>query len=334
VEILVLHPGALGDIILSLPALRILRDRFKDARITLAANTDFAITAASGYVHRIVSLAIFPLQRLHSSEAVSPEDKMLWCSYDRIVSWTGFGAEAFGKKFAELHDCVLLAAWKPGTCERRHVARLFVDSLRPWLQVPQVIPIPEIRLDSADRRRGSEWLQGQGWLSEKPLIAIHPGAGSAVKRWPLRRFLELADKLRASGSLLVIEGPAETGLDREQVRVLGAGTYLASNLPLPLLAGILSHCRSFVGNDSGIAHLAAALRIPCVVLFGPTAPEHWAPLGSHVSVLHDTKNCVVCTHGLEGRHACMENIRLDDVLAQALRNLSFTPRIAECPGKT
>jgi heptosyltransferase-2 len=334
VEILILHPGALGDIILSLPALGILRDRFQDTRITLAANTDFAVAVASGYVHRIVSLAALPLQRLYGSETVPPEDELLWRSYDRIISWTGFGAEAFGKKLAGLHRCVLVAAWKPRICEWRHVARLFADSLRPWLRVPEAMPMPEVKLDPDDRRRGGEWLWEQGWRGERPLVAIHPGAGSAAKRWPQHKFQELEHRLRAHGSLLIVEGPAETGLGREQARVLGAGTHLASSLPLPLLAGILSHCHSFVGNDSGIAHLAAGLQIPCVVLFGPSAPEHWAPLGSHVSILRDTKNCLSCERGLEGRHTCMENISLETVQAQALRKLSSTAWIAEHAGKT
>lgn len=330
-EILILHPGALGDIILSLPALRVLRDRFQDARITLAANSDFAVAVASGYVHRIVSLSALPLQRLYGSEHVLPEDELLWRSYGRIISWTGFGVEAFERKLVELHPCVLVAAWKPGPCEPRHVARLFVDSLGPWLQVPHSMPIPEVKLDPDDRRRGGEWLWERGWRSEEPLIAIHPGAGNAAKRWPLEKFWELAHRLRAHGTLLIVEGPAEIGLGREQARLLGAGTYLAPNLPLPLLAGILAHCHCFIGNDSGIAHLAAGLQVPCVVLFGPTAPEHWAPLGSHVSILRDTRNCLACERGLEGHHTCMGNIPVDAVLAQAFRKLPFAAGIAEHP---
>jgi len=62
---------------------------------------------------------------------------------------------------------------------------------------------------------------------------------------------------------------------------------LAVDLPLDLVSSILMCCRAYVGNDTGVAHMAAALGIPCVLIFGPTRPEQWAPLGNNVSVLRD-----------------------------------------------
>jgi heptosyltransferase III len=315
VEILVLHPGALGDIILSLPALRFLREQIPDARITLAANSDFAGAVASGYVGRVLSLSALPLHRMLAPAVPTPEDELLWRAYDRVLSWFGSGEAAFAAKLAQIHPCVITANWKPGPGEQRHVARLFIDSLHPWLPPPPEIPATAINLDREDRERGDDWLVEQGWTGSAPLIAVHPGAGSAVKRWPLSRFGEVARRLRAQGELLILEGPAEDGLGCDLAVRLGSRSYLACQLPLRLLAAVLRHCSAFVGNDSGIAHLAAGLGVPSVVIFGPTAPHHWAPIGEHIHVLRNTSDCRACKPETDCTHTCLNNISPQLVLA-------------------
>lgn len=321
-EILVLHPGALGDIILSLPAMKILRDRFRGAGITLAANTDFASAVASAYVSQIRSLSTLPIYRLYTSATLSDEEKKLWLSYDRILSWTGHACESYATKLSTLHPTVIVAPWKPGPDECRHVSRIFADSLDSWFQTPKSLPVAEIVVDPDDCRTADEWLHRQGWREGIPLIALHPGAGSIQKRWPQKKFLELARCLLPYGTLLVLEGPAEPGLGRALAAELSPGAILVS-LPLRLLAAVLRQARVYIGNDSGIAHLAAAMTIHSVVLFGPTAPRHWAPLGAHVSVLWNNLGCLPCERADNGvaLHTCMDNISVEDVFAQALRHL-------------
>ena len=116
-----------------------------------------------------------------------------------------------------------------------------------------------------------------------------PGPGARRSVGGLHRFQELALRLHGQGELVVVEGPAEAGLGEDLAAGFGAGRIPArADLPLRILAAVLKHCRLFVGNDSGIAHLAAGLGLPCVVLFGPTSPAHWAPIGRRISVLRDT----------------------------------------------
>ncbi len=284
-RILVVHPGALGDIILSLPALRLLGDYFPGAETTLAANLDFATVVATGYAARFLSLSSLPLHRVFGPEAIPDEDLRFWRSFDRIVSWTGSGDDAFAARLAQVHPASLTARWRPTDDDSRHVSRIFLDSLRPWVMPPADIPLSKIEIRAQTRIEAAAWLEGQGYSGRRPLYILHPGAGNKEKRWPAERFLDLGLRLVATGDLLIAEGPAEPGIGRALSRAIGDKTYLADNLPLPQLAGAISYGRAFVGNDSGIAHLAAGLQIPTVVLFGPTRPEHWAPLGKHVSVL-------------------------------------------------
>jgi len=132
--------------------------------------------------------------------------------------------------------------------------------------------------------------------------------------------------LRGQGRLVVVEGPAEEGLGEDLAAGFGADACRARRLPLRILAAVLKHCRLFVGNDSGIAHLAAGLGLPCVVLFGPTSPAHWAPIGKRISVLRDTSGCLACGHEPVARHTCLNNISVDKVLESAKRGLSAFSR--------
>jgi heptosyltransferase-2 len=112
-------------------------------------------------------------------------------------------------------------------------------------------------------------------------IAIHPGSGSPRKNWPVERWAELGGRLRGQAPLLIVGGEA----DAAAVAALAALGEVAQNLSLPELARRLAACQRFLGHDSGVSHLAAAVGTPCVLLFGPTDPAMWAPPGEHVHVI-------------------------------------------------
>lgn len=148
-------------------------------------------------------------------------------------------------------------------------------------------------------------------------IILHPGAGAVWKRWPAQRLGAVARTLRERDhDVALLAGPD----DAEAVEAT-----LAHGGPLPVLrsasirhlAGILSRVRLFVGNDSGVSHLAAAAGAPTIALFGPTDPASWAPLGN-VRVL---RRCSATT-ARQGQIrvcdvvACMEGIGVEDVLAE------------------
>jgi ADP-heptose:LPS heptosyltransferase len=316
VEILLLHPGGLGDIILSLPAIDLLREQYPAARFTIAANLDHVAPILSAYADNAVSLSTLPLHNLYADHELPPADSLFWKSFDRIISWTGWGDAAFIRKLKALHPDACVASWRPGPQEQRHVSRLFVDSLGPEIASGARAVPPRILLDSQSLNQGLAWLYERGWRNGDSPIALHPGAGSPTKRWPLDRFVLLAQRLVFEGrkKLLIIEGPAESGLATMIMKALPAGEAItAESLTLDILAAVIAHAETFVGNDSGIAHLAAALGIPSIVIFGPTLPHLWAPLGPHITVLRDSRGCEACA--LEGKiHTCLENITVEDVI--------------------
>jgi ADP-heptose:LPS heptosyltransferase len=239
-----------------------------------------------------------------------------------VVSWTGFGNSDFVANLRRISPDAIVASWHPESQDQRHVSRLFIESLRSSAE--EVLDTePKIHLDSDSLRDGIRWLIAQGWKEKERLIAIHPGAGSKRKCWPLERFIDVARRLDFDHyKLLLIEGPAEEGISRRISEALPEGkSVVAGSVPLKLLAAVLKNSRLFIGNDSGLAHLAAALKAPSIVLFGPTIPQHWAPLGSHVTVLHEPLGCRACAAGC-GDHTCLLNITVDDVIRSAHRALN------------
>jgi ADP-heptose:LPS heptosyltransferase len=315
VEILILHPGGLGDIILSLPAIALIRNKCPSARITFAGNLDHLAAVVSGYADRIVSLSALPLHRLYARDTLPEPDMRFWKSFDRIVSWTGSGDHEFTRNFGKIHPDVCIASWHPKPGETRHVSQLFIDSLETGIPPGTEPTPPHILLDEKLRKEGKQWLIEHGWNDHDPLMALHPGAGSTAKRWPLTRFISLARHLTLykESKLLIIQGPAEPELAKQIAQALTKVDVIrAESIPLNLLAAILTQCEAFVGNDSGIAHLAAALRVPSIVLFGPTLPRHWAPLGQHVVILRNVHNCEGCADGTNN-HSCLENITVEDI---------------------
>jgi ADP-heptose:LPS heptosyltransferase len=133
-------------------------------------------------------------------------------------------------------------------------------------------------------------------------LAIHPGSGSPAKNWAASRFAELVRALSPGRPWLLAVGPA----DEAAAAALGASpdAVVARSLPPRVLGSVLREAGAYVGNDSGVSHLAAAFGAPVLALFGPTDPAHWAPVGSRV-------------HVLRAPDLSLESLSIDAVVARA-----------------
>lgn len=127
--------------------------------------------------------------------------------------------------------------------------------------------------------------QAGPWLDRLAprFVAIHPGSGAPRKNWPPDRFAALAERLAAGRSFLLIEGPADADA-AAPVSCLPAAVR-ARDLPPRVLGAVLARAGLYVGNDSGVSHLAAAWGAPVLALFGATDSAQWAPVGPRVRVL-------------------------------------------------
>jgi hypothetical protein len=137
---------------------------------------------------------------------------------------------------------------------------------------------PTLQATSAEREQAAAL---RGDLPER-FLAVHPGSGAIAKSWPPDRFGGLIDAL-GPGRFLLVEGPADAGA---AAALRGRrGAVLARGLPPRVLGALLARAAALVGNDSGVAHLAAAWGAPTVALFGPTDPGVWSPVGPRVTIV-------------------------------------------------
>ena len=153
-------------------------------------------------------------------------------------------------------------------------------------------PRAKIHPSDSDREMASRFLKMVG---REPIVAIHPGSGSEKKNWPVENFAAVArwvsDELAAQ--LLVVEGEADERVVAKLTRLLEPRPItVASRLKLVELAAVLERCVLFLGNDSGITHIAAAVGTPVVAMFGSASPPIWEPRGERVRVVRFCDNDV------------------------------------------
>ncbi len=301
-RILVIRGGAIGDFILTLPALKLLRDKFPTAQIEILGYKHIVALAENRfYANATRSIDYAPLSRFFARDAELPRDLVEYFSgFDLIVSYLFDPDEIF---VANLRRCnaARLISGSPKFHEREHAARQLATPLADLglhLRDASAFLFP----NADDRNAAIRFLQGM----DSPVIALHPGSGSEKKNWPIQNWIDLGNYLlgeKPSGSgdfpvaelpsrrfgkrrsLVVVSGEADEGRTTQLRSVWkDKPVRFATNLPLPQLAGILENA-FFVGHDSGISHLAAAAGAKCILLFGPTNPAIWAPANENVRVL-------------------------------------------------
>jgi len=279
---LVVHPGALGDVLLAGPALGHLRAL--GLHTTLAVNSRLVpLFKGSGLIDDARDVEGLGLHRLFV-EPPDPGALDVIASFDALVCWLGAGDSAFRANLARLSRPTVVARAAPPPGTGRHVSRHLLETLAPLGPLPAGLPSVRLRVTEADRAMAGQWLAARG-IGPADAVVLQPGAGSTAKVWP--GFAALARQLRADGfPLVALAGPADGPVVQALLEV-GAleEDRLVRDWPLPEIAALLSLARAVVGNDSGPTHLAAAVGCPTVALFGPTDPAVWAPLGAHVRAI-------------------------------------------------
>ncbi len=286
-RILVLRPGAIGDTLVTVPALHTLRRRFPSARIEIAGNpVVLPLLASSDLVDRCIAFDDPRVTRLFVPSGPAPDDAFL--GIDVAVAWCadpeGVLARALRARGASR---VVVTSSRPPLDRSVHVARYLLECLGP-LGVEQAGPLdlPPIRTSTGGERQAREEILALG-LEGRPFVAIHPGSGSPAKNWPAERYAAIVDAMEEDHGLpsLVFGGPADAEVLKRLSATVRHPPRMLLDRPLAVVAALLRRARAFLGNDSGLAHLAGLLGVPSLALFGPTDPVHWSPLGPHVRVL-------------------------------------------------
>lgn len=323
-SMLVIHQGALGDFLLALPTLSALRRAFPEARPFMM-----------GYP-RILQLAE---GRFYAEEIFSIDQKGMATFFvregtlDRGLSqfFSGFGLiVVFGKDGegtlinnlkrvcqGRIFHINPLPNWDDGVHLSDHLLRQLTR-----YRVPFSDQNPRLYLREEDREWGREFWMGKGVSPEERsnIIVLHPGSGSRKKLWPLKHVIDLFRHLQSKPDrkFLLILGPAEGPEVHQAFGGMNSPRLIpAKGLSLVQLASVMEESRLFIGNDSGISHMAAALGLPTLAIFGPTDHRVWSPRGERVEVIRRGIPCSPCAEErffLCRDLECLNMIEVGDVL--------------------
>lgn len=298
-KILVIRGGAIGDFILTLPVLSALRMNFPDTRLELLAYPRVApLALAGGLVDEAQSIDARPMASFFAKHGRLPSElAAFFASFDIIISYLFDPDLIFRENVDRCSKAQFIAGrHRPDESGSLHAAETF---LKPLVQLAIFDPDPVPRLDPSaviltqEEPQPDEYpvLQRStvdpapadgGWL------ALHPGSGSERKNWPEENWRELLARLVTQTAIrfLLVGGEAEGGrIARLAASLPPDRLKAAHSLPLPQLARLLRQCSAYIGHDSGISHLAAAVGLPGLVLWGETRQEIWRPRSDQFQVL-------------------------------------------------
>ncbi len=305
---LIIQPGAIGDLILTLPLVRLLKEKCKLDRIDAIGHFErLRMIAGRSFIGRIFSQEEAQLHRLFVDSAefdVEEGDCLIeqFRKYEWIVTFLADENGHFERNLIYTASIthaaeIITLKPKPPTDFSEHAARYHLQQFAEQTELELApeedwLTEPLIEVSEADRPAVQKLLTELNIETFRPIVAIHPGSGGEHKCWPLDNFLKLAVRLRTDlFEVVFLWGPAERerwGADA--VRLVEAVAPVLVEASLADLASVLSCCTGYVGNDSGIGHLAGALGIPTISIFGPTNPRQWRPLGPKVSVCEPPTN--------------------------------------------
>lgn len=320
-KILVFFPGALGDFICFLPALEKLATA---TEVDLYARTEYAGLPPAPV--RVYSLERYEVSRLFVPGAEREERlQRFFGPYSRIYSWMGSGQQDFVKHVQMLAGGKLsIFPFRPSG-SRIHMVDYFLSCV--GIEAPrEMLPDILIRPGALAWRR---WFWRRSGLEGKRVLVLSPGSGAREKNWPIGSYMAVAEwwEKKFDGQSVVVLGPVEE--EREQNGNCWGNARVVRGLELAKLAALISRCDLYLGNDSGVSHLAAAVGVKTVALFGPTDPLQWAPRGRRVTVVTQNVECSPClpqVMKLCPHRKCLNALSPDSVIHRLEELLKMTNR--------
>ena len=282
-KILVVRGGAIGDFVLTLPVLTALRTQFSQSHLEVLGYAHIAqLALAAGLVDAVRSIEARPLAGFFASKGeLSPELSDYFAGFHLIISYLYDPDEIFQTNVARCTKAQFIAGpHRPDEQLTKHATEVFLKPLER-LAIFGADPTPRLLLGSLNSQPST--------LNQ---LAVHPGSGSERKNWPQENWKELLHSLLAATpvNVLLVGGEAEGNrLQQLASRLPAERIQLAQNLPLAELANRLQSCKAFVGHDSGISHLAAAVGLPGLVLWGETVEAIWRPKNERVQILRGAR---------------------------------------------
>jgi heptosyltransferase-3 len=299
----ILQPGAIGDCVLTLPLAEFMKDRLGLGGVDILGHTEYiGIFPGRTCVDSVRSIESLELHRLFAETDkfdLADRDSLInfFGNYAWIAMFLGEPDSNFERNLIFTANCsrsteVITLSLKPPEEFSAHIADFYIQqfiaqsglSLEPWL-VRKAKNL--IKATKADINRGKELLEEIDIAFCEKIVIIHPGSGGPHKCWHLDNFLAAAGELAAKDiKVIFLLGPAEQErFNDTAIKKINGAAKCLMDLSLTQVLELLSCADAYLGNDSGITHLAAAMGVKTLAVFGPTNPEVYRPIGHSVTVV-------------------------------------------------
>jgi len=321
-----------GDAIMALPALRAVRSRFADAEITILARPYVAFIYKD---QQVCDNMMFVDDKRDMAGEIRAQkfDVAVLLQNAFEAAWFAWRAAiperiGYARDGRSLLLTKALPVPKPGEIPA-HEQYYYLELLRRagWLDSLPSESFIKLDVPEGNRQSAAEFLRFNGVKPDSLRVAIGAGASyGSAKCWPPDRFAELANRLQAqSGTDIILFG---TLAEAPVSSAIAAGMHrapidLTGKTAINDLPALLSQCHLFIGNDSGAMHVAAAVGLPVVAVFGPTDPRGTAPVTPRCSIVQERPYCSPCfLRRCPTDHRCMTRVTPDAVEAAARQWIS------------
>jgi heptosyltransferase-1 len=320
-NILVIDFGQLGDVVLSLPALRAIRERFPQARVTVAVGKPGAgVVELSGYADSTLIVDRVGLRDgpkpLSIMRIMGLVKEVRRAQFDFIIdlhslyetNLLGYLSGAPKRLYARRPNRSLdfLANFDPrppveDTRPSKHAIDRYLDVLIP-LGIKDAPRVPRLRTRAEDDRAVEQMLKKEKAHEGAPLVGLFPGAGHPARRWPLARFVELADCLVRNDDVRIalFAGPEERAFVKEMRGAFPRQTLLFDRLTTGQLASALARLAVFVTNDTGPMHIATAVGASVVALLDRPTPHSFIPIEPRHRIIYSRRISEMTTDEVYG----------------------------------
>jgi len=276
---LIIYPGALGDILLTCPVLFLLKKTIPNCCIDYVGNPEY-LYLLKNEINNIYDYQSVKLLSIFSPTSSIETECQTWLeSYDCIIFWSSrFEAFILKKLKALKNPFIIYDSLTPPKNYSEHLINFMLKTLKPFgikFETFRIEDLPQLSIPHLNYIK-----------SEK--VIVHPGSGSYKKNLPIQTYKKLMDMIKQSLNLNItcILGPAEENI----YSVMKNGNWDLETLQsMNKLCSILKSAKYYIGNDSGVTHLAVQLGINTTAIFVSTNPVIWAPIGNQINIIHDQK---------------------------------------------
>jgi heptosyltransferase III len=320
-QLLIIHQGALGDVVVTFPILKALRTAI--SRIDGICRSSFGRLA----VGLGVLDASYPLESARFAslytDRIDPKMVTLMSTYHNILLFSF--SELLERSVKRINGprVLRILPW-PAMSQKNHVTDFLALQVRNC----------DLLGKEARRRFSRALFHLKSGATRKrrsgARAIISPGAGSMKKRWPLERFMMVSAELKKRDlQPSILLGPAEEDLEAVLQHGPQSQPQVVKTRTFQELITVLESAVIYIGNDSGVSHLAAFLGVPTLVIFGPSDPDRWRPFGDHVRIVKAASPCSPCFD--TDRPDCPERNCLEEInpdrIVEALDGMFDTGRV-------